>query len=318
MTTTVDVIDLRDSESALGVEPSDGDPVVDPSRQDGTRRAHRRRMIVLVLLALVAAVVVDLVVGAATHAEHQRHLADEFAEPLAEPQVGDASFVLQIPAIGFNEVVVEGAAATQLRGGPGRRLDSTVPGETGNTVIQGHSVRFGGPFGDLAELKGGNSIYLQSRAGEVTAYKVTKVRTVGSGDVEHLEAGGPSRLTLVTSAAGPLDGRRVIVTAAVDELGAGGAEAEEASVDSAAVEEVEQGAAATDGDPEEPTYDVRGLGGALMVVVGAMLIVLGVLGASGLRREYRAGTVALVAGAPIALGVVLVLFNVSSVLPTTY
>lgn len=314
MTDLTDVIDLRNAQEGRTMvdstthveapEHPDG-PGIEPHDGDAKMR-RRRRVIVLVLLALVALVVVDLVVGAATHAEHQRHLAAEFSEPLAEPDIGDASFVLQAPAIGLNEVVVEGAAAAQLRGGPGRRLDSMVPGETGNTVIEAHSVRFGGPFDDLQTLKGGNHIYLRSRAGEVTAYKVTKVRVVGSGDVKYLAATGPSRLTLVTSAGGPLDGRRVIVTAAADDV------AEEGEDTSATP------AATPDDKGEEPTYDVRGIGGAVLVLAGLGLVTVGVLGATSLRREYSLGSVVVVAGSSIALGVILVLFNISAVLPTTY
>jgi len=308
-----DVSELRPAEGALDLvdmadSGSEAEVAAAPKVTTEAQRARRRKTIVLVLLAVLALWVADLVVGAASHAEHQRHLAAEFGQPLADLGVGDASYVLQIPALGVNEVVVEGSTVTELRGGPGRRLDSSVPGDSGNTVIQGQSSRFGGPFGELSALEGGNSIYLRSRAGQVRAYKVTKVRTVGSGDTKYLDALGPSRLTLVSSAAGPLDGRRVIVTAAADDRA------------------TEQKADATSTPPapeekfaeEEPSYDVRSFGGALLLVTGIGLLVVGLLGASGLRREYSLGPVLIVAGSSIALGAVLILFNLSAVLPTTF
>ena len=318
MTDMTDVIDLRNADQGRvmtdstthveGPEHPSG-PGLEPHTGDATMR-RRRRIIVLVLLALVALVIGDMIVGAAAHAEHQRHLAAEFVEPLTEPLVGDASFVLQAPAIGLNEVVVEGSSATELRGGPGRRLDSVVPSDPGNTVIEGTSVRFGGPFADLRDLKGGNSIYLRSRGQEVTAYKVTKVRVVGSGDVKYLAASGPSRLTLVSSSGRwPLDGHRVIVIATADDVVT---EGEDSSAEPAAPPAV------IADEQEEPTYDVRSLGGALLLLSGIGLVAVGVVGATGLRREYSLGSVVVVAGSSIALGVVLIFFNISAVLPTTY
>jgi len=308
--TAVDVIDLR----ADATGPPSEDEAPTPDDGSGGFAWLTRRRIVVTLLAVLALVVLDLVLGAAVHAEHQRHLAAEFAEPkdVDDLEVGDASYVMQIPSLGLNEVVVEGASADELRGGPGRRLDSMVPGEDGNTVIQGTSTRFGGSLGSLDDVVAGKSIFLRSRAEEVFKYKVTKVRTVKDGDNGYLEAAGPDRLTIVTSAQGPLSGSRLVVTAIPD---------------ADASEEAMAEAAASDdgGDPvkEPPTgpeqvFDVRGAGTAVLLLCGIGLLVVGLAGASGLRRRYRASTVAVVAGSSVALGVVLILFNVAALLPTTF
>ncbi|MEI7887202.1 MAG: sortase [Actinomycetes bacterium] len=311
-----DVIDLRpdpDEAEPSSVEESTLESDQEDEVTDPAASLKRRRIILAVIASLVVLVAADAVIGAAVHAEHQRHLAAEFAIPTEELAVGDAAFVLQIPALGVNEVVVEGASASELRGGPGRRLDSVQPGDSGNTVIQGHKTRFGGPFGQLKDLKGGNSIYLRSRSGEVTVYKVTKVRTVGSDQVKYLEFAGPNRLTLVSSAGGPLDGSRVVVTAAADDLSA----SNENAVETAVKDAVPSAVSEEDTAPIQ-TYDVRGIGGAVLLLTGIGLIAVGVLVGFDLRKRYGWGAVLLVAGSSVALGVILLLFNISMVVPTTY
>ena len=315
-----DVIDLRpdpDETEPSSVEESTLDPDQADEVTDPGASLKRRRIILAVIVSLILLVAADAVIGAAVHAEHQRHLAAEFAIPTEELAVGDAAFVLQIPALGVNEVVVEGASASELRGGPGRRLDSVQPGDSGNTVIQGHKTRFGGPFGQLKDLKGGNSIYLRSRSGDVTVYKVAKVRTVGSDQVKYLEFEGPNRLTLVSSAGGPLDGSRVVVTAAADDLSV----TNENPVETAGKEAVEEASPTASAEEEGApiqTYDVRGLGGAVLLLTGIGLIAVGILVGFDLRKKYGWGAVLLVAGSSVALGVIVLLFNISMVVPTTY
>ncbi|CAB4728351.1 unannotated protein [freshwater metagenome] len=316
-----DVIDLRPDPDET--EPSSADPsTLDPDQidevTDPAASLKRRRVILAVIVSLVVLVAADAVIGAAVHAEHQRHLSAEFAIPTEKVKVGDAAFVLQIPALGVNEVVVEGASASELRGGPGRRLDSVQPGDSGNTVIQGHKTRFGGPFGQLKDLKGGNSIYLRSRSGDVTVYKVSKVRTVGSDQVKYLEFDGPNRLTLVSSAGGPLDGSRVVVTAAADDLSITDENAVETAVKDGAVKDALPGADAEEELAPIQTYDVRGIGGAVLLLTGIGLIAVGILVGIDLRKRYGWAAVLVVAGSSVALGVIVLLFNISMVVPTTY
>jgi LPXTG-site transpeptidase (sortase) family protein len=315
-----DVIDLRpdpEETEPSSVEESSPDSDQEDEVTDPAASLKRRRIILAVIVSLILLVAADAVIGAAVHAEHQRHLAAEFAIPTEELAVGDAAFVLQIPALGVNEVVVEGASASELRGGPGRRLDSVQPGDSGNTVIQGHKTRFGGPFGQLNDLKGGNSIYLRSRSGEVTVYKVAKVRTVGSDQVKYLEFEGPNRLTLVSSAGGPLDGSRVVVTAAADDLSVTNETLGETALKDGTEEASPTATAEEEGAPIQ-TYDVRGIGGAVLLLTGIGLIAVGILVGFDLRKRYGWGAVLLVAGSSVALGVIVLLFNISMVVPTTY
>jgi len=325
MTLTDRVIDLRDSTDSTEPTAADrSDAGTEPEVEEGPNRSDHepsrtaRAIVVLVLLGLVALLVADMVIGAATHAEHQRHLASEYGERQADLAVGDASYVLQIPSVGLNEVVVEGASPTELRGGPGRRLDSAVPGEPGNTVVQGTSVRFGGPFGPLEDVVAGKTIYLRSRSGEVFRYKVTKVQKAADDDQKFLDVDGPDRLTLVSSSSHPLSGERRVVIAVPD---TGVAQEEEPAVDTEGADGAEPAAASAaseQADGPVRVYDVRGLGQTVLLLCGLALMAIGLVAASGLRRRYRVSTVAVVAGSSVALGVVLISFNISAFIPTTY
>ena len=148
-------------------------------------------------------------------------------------------------------------------------------------------------------------------------YKVAKVRTVGSDQVKYLEFEGPNRLTLVSSAGGPLDGSRVVVTAAADDLSV----TNENPVETAGKEAVEEASPTASAEEEGApiqTYDVRGLGGAVLLLTGIGLIAVGILVGFDLRKKYGWGAVLLVAGSSVALGVIVLLFNISMVVPTTY
>jgi sortase (surface protein transpeptidase) len=316
-----ELIDLRDP-----VDPSSPEAAPEePETSDHGRPL--RKLVLLCVLAFVGLLVVDKVLGSAVHSQHQTHLASEFGDPLAEFEPGDAYAVLQIPSLGFNQVVAEGASIAELRGGPGRRLDSTdltdpdqAEAENGNTVIMGTSTRFGGPFEKLADIEAGKSIYLQTRAGMVHKFKVTSVDRAGDGDIDALAVDGPRRLTLVTSAAGPLSGDRVVVTALPD---VGSEELEESSADAEVSESdvsvgVGSAAAAIEEGEVPQTFDVRSLGDWVLLICGIGLIAVGIIAWGGLRGRYRFGTVAIVAGSSLSLGVVLLLFNIAVIVPSTY
>jgi sortase A len=97
-----------------------------------------------------------------------------------------------------DEVVVEGTAASQLRGGPGHLRTTPLPGQPGVSLLYGRSVSFGGPFGDVSALRAGDPISVVTGQGKFV-YRVSDVRHAGD-QVATLAAGG-SRLTLVSSTA---------------------------------------------------------------------------------------------------------------------
>ena len=61
---------------------------------------------------------------------------------------GDAIARLKIPRLGLSAVVVNGTGVGDLRRGPGRHLESYMPGERELVYIAGHRTTYGAPFGN--------------------------------------------------------------------------------------------------------------------------------------------------------------------------
>lgn len=128
-------------------------------------------------------------------------------EPLA---MGTPVAALSIPALGVEQVVVEGAAAAQTQKGPGHVAGTSGIGERGTAVVAGHRTTSGAPFARLDRLKVGDVIKTVTVAGPLT-YRVTAV-----GDsVPDLRAatGDRARLVLASSSPAGLAFSDLIVTA---------------------------------------------------------------------------------------------------------
>jgi LPXTG-site transpeptidase (sortase) family protein len=288
--------------SPPGVEPGPA-PDIDPTEEEprrGTRGSGRAAIVAgVVTLLLLVLLVVFLLPLAANQRQQQR--ADRYVAPSPTFEPGEPAFVLQIPSIGLNQVVVSGAEPSELRGGPGWRNGSASPGQ-GNTVVLGHSTLWGAPFGRIADVPAGSVISVRTTDGRVYRYRVDRVRTVPNDDQAPMRQSGPKRLTLVTSAGGPFDTDRVVLVAG------------SAGRPPAVPEDYE--ATIQRGDPGP--YDDRPPGDALLLVSGMAVAVLGIWGALAFRGRRSFLAIALVAGPTIALGVVLVLFHLDAFLPTTF
>jgi sortase A len=148
----------------------------------------------------------------------QRQLATEFTEAQPHLTVGRTAALLQIPRIGMNVDVIEGAGPAELRSGPGHVPASPLPGQKGNSVIVGHHSAWGGPFGDLDQLHKGDVIFVKIRpqkrgAPAIFGYTVTKTATVKSDDDRSFGSSKDFRLTLATSTGGLVGGDRFVVVA---------------------------------------------------------------------------------------------------------
>ncbi|MFP7366575.1 class E sortase [Corynebacterium callunae] len=80
------------------------------------------------------------------------------------PQLGEAFARLYIPSFGsdFNFAVVEGTSEEDLLAGPGRYVNSQMPGEAGNFAVAGHRVGKGAPFNDLGNLNVCDAIVIET------------------------------------------------------------------------------------------------------------------------------------------------------------
>jgi sortase A len=128
------------------------------------------------------------------------------------PPEGSAVGVLKIPALGLDQVMVEGTSAADLMNGPGLMPGTALPGSPGNAVVAARRVTFGGPFGDLGHLHRGDLVRTVDGAGTFT-YRVTKVETVTAGQRDVVTPTTNNRLTLITSDSGFLPSGRLAAVA---------------------------------------------------------------------------------------------------------
>jgi len=110
--------------------------------------------------------------------------------------VGDPVALLSAPAIGLEQVVVEGTASGDLLAGPGHRRDTPLPGQEGISLVYGRGTAYGAPFGKITDLEKGDEVVVVMAQGRLV-YRVIGVRREGD-PIPAAPASGAARLTLVT------------------------------------------------------------------------------------------------------------------------
>ena len=108
---------------------------------------------------------------------------------------GDAIARIRIPRLDVNLVVVNGTSVSDLRRGPGRHLETYMPGEHELVYIAGHRTTYGAPFGDINELQPGDAITLELPYATIV-YRVTRHRIVDDNDISVLESPHHEQLVL--------------------------------------------------------------------------------------------------------------------------
>lgn len=78
---------------------------------------------------------------------------------LAEPATGAPVARLVIPAIGLDDIVLEGVDDRTLNGGPGHLPGAAFPGDSGNAILSAHRDRH---FRRLGEVRVGDMIVTYS------------------------------------------------------------------------------------------------------------------------------------------------------------
>lgn len=91
-------------------------------------------------------------------------------------ELGEAFARMYIPTFGsdFHFAVVEGTNEDDLLRGPGRYVDTQMPGEEGNFAVAGHRVGKGAPFNDLDNLKACDAIVVETQT-EWLTYRVMPI-----------------------------------------------------------------------------------------------------------------------------------------------
>ena len=187
--------------------------VISPHARD--RSNERAESVVIAveaitIIGLICAWMVSqmLLFGMLSHTRSQAILYGDFREQLAAATAptggvivpGQPVSLVTIPAIGIQEVVVEGTSAGELLKGPGHMRSSVLPGQVGTSVLMGRARSYGGPFSKISYLRTGHAIYTTTAQGLAT-YRVDGMRRVGQPLPKDLPAGG-GRLTLVSGFTG--------------------------------------------------------------------------------------------------------------------
>ena len=80
-------------------------------------------------------------------------------------QLGDAFAIVRIPRFGadFARPLYEGTTREVLQRGIGHYLGTQLPGEVGNFAIAGHRTTYGKPFNQIATLKTGDVVLVETK-----------------------------------------------------------------------------------------------------------------------------------------------------------
>ena len=108
---------------------------------------------------------------------------------------GDAVARLEIPRLDLDVVVVNGTDVGDLRRGPGRHLDSSMPGEGELVYVAGHRTTFGAPFSHIDKLRPGDRIFVELPYATIE-YRVTGDRIVDQYELSVLKSRGREELVL--------------------------------------------------------------------------------------------------------------------------
>lgn len=138
-------------------------------------------------------------------AREQGALQDELAQRLDDPRPrpgivlpGQAYAILKIPAIGVDEIVVQGTHTDALKSGPGHYDETGDPwDEQGRVGIAGHRTTYGAPFWDLDRVRPGDVITLITEFGTY-AYRVTRTAVVPPTRIGVLDPTNEPTLVLTT------------------------------------------------------------------------------------------------------------------------
>jgi sortase A len=148
-----------------------------------------------------------------------------------DPGAGRPVFLLKIPAIKLDRVVVEGVGIEDLKKGPGHypacrrgfpkplctEFDEVWPGEEGRVVVSGHRTTYEAPFWDLDKLRRGDEIITKTKWGTFT-YTIFKKETVPPDSAAIVVPGNNSEIVLTTCNPKFSASERLVVFGKMEEL----------------------------------------------------------------------------------------------------
>jgi len=160
----------------LAVEPS-------PARRhggEGWRTAARGvGQLLITMGVLILLFVVYELWGTGFYTQAQQHKLETTIEqqwrggsapdvstlPVDNVPLGTGIAVLFVPRLGqhYHFVVVEGTGFSDLQRGPGHYPGTALPGQVGNFAVAGHRTTYEHPFKDIAKLRRGDYIVLETK-----------------------------------------------------------------------------------------------------------------------------------------------------------
>jgi sortase A len=141
---------------------------------------------------------------------------EDIKDSMADNHQIKPPFLLEIPSISVEAVVVEGVEDKDVRRGPGWDPRGVYPGMEGKLIIAAHNNVYGSYFKDLHKLKAGDMVYIAStkESNHKLAYRVKKQNTIDVSDSAAIFS--PTKdhiLTLITCTSPSDSKKRVVVTA---------------------------------------------------------------------------------------------------------
>lgn len=127
------------------------------------------------------------------------------------PNIGENFAILKIDSLNFEKPIIHGDSYNELNKGIGHYSGSTLPGEGGNVVINGHRDRV---FLPLRDITIGNEVIIKTTYGEYK-YIVSDIKIVHKSESQYIDPLDYERLTMYTcypfDAIGNTDERMIVI-----------------------------------------------------------------------------------------------------------
>jgi sortase A len=120
-------------------------------------------------------------------ADERRDIAREAKRYRLESKRGQAIGRIRVPRMGVNMILVNGTDHETLKKGPGRDLQTFMPGENRLVYIAGHRTTYLAPFSHIDSMRPGDRVTLELPYGTFI-YSVTGHRIVKATDLSVLRS----------------------------------------------------------------------------------------------------------------------------------
>ncbi|HXY17089.1 MAG TPA: class D sortase [Gaiellaceae bacterium] len=130
-----------------------------------------------------------------TVADERHAIAVDARRYRLDSHEGEALGRIKIPRIGLNMVLVNGTSTGSLEKGPGRDLETYMPGEGQLVYIAGHRTTYLAPFSRIDQIRRGDPVTIELPYGTFV-YRVTGHVIVPADDLARLRSHGREVLAL--------------------------------------------------------------------------------------------------------------------------